>query len=229
MENKETYIVLTKVDKNILDSYKNLVHQLGNYLGEGYEIILHSLENLHHSAITIYNGHYSGRKEGAPITNVALEMLSKIERTKECNAINYMNRSSSGTPLYSTTIPILGENNRIIGLFCINFYTNTPFSSIISKFLSANFQASSISEISETFTDNADELLRKTVFEIKQKVYDNISISQSNKNKEIITRLNEKGIFNLKDSVLKVADQLQISKNTVYMHLRSMNREQQNK
>lgn len=226
MEKKETYLTLTEVDKSILNSYKNLVEHLGNYLGEGYEIILHSLEDLHHSAIKIHNGHYSGRKEGAPITNVALEMLSQIECTKNCDAINYMNRSSNGTPLYSTTIPILGENNRIIGLFCMNFYTNIPLSSILSKFLTTNFQTSNITEISETFTDNADELIKQSVYEIKQKVFGDMSISQSNKNKEIIAKLNEKGIFNLKDSVIKVAELLQISKNTVYMHLRSMNRQQ---
>ena len=50
----------------------------------------------------------------------------------------------------------------------------------------------------------------------------NSEISLTNKNKEIVIRLEEKGIFNIKDAVIKVAEQLEISKNTVYMHLRNI-------
>ncbi len=48
--------------------------------------------------------------------------------------------------------------------------------------------------------------------------------SSSNKNKEIVSILYQKGIFNLKDSVVTIADHLGISKNTVYMHIRNMNK-----
>ena len=40
---------------------------LALYLGEGYEFVLHSLEDLSHSVVKIINGHYSNRKPGAPI------------------------------------------------------------------------------------------------------------------------------------------------------------------
>ena len=39
---------------------------LALYLGEGYEFVLHSLEDLSHSVVKIINGHYSNRKPGAP-------------------------------------------------------------------------------------------------------------------------------------------------------------------
>ena len=43
--------------------------------------------------------------------------------------------------------------------------------------------------------------------------------------KEIISILHQKGIFNLKDAVVKVAHCMGISKNTVYMHVRNLNHE----
>ena len=49
----------------------------------------------------------------------------------------------------------------------------------------------------------------------------NDEINVSNKNKIIIYKLDDYGIFNIKDSIPKVADLLEISKNTVYMHLRN--------
>ena len=46
MTNDKPYLVLTATDKAILASYAAMVPNLGEYLGDGYEIILHSLENL---------------------------------------------------------------------------------------------------------------------------------------------------------------------------------------
>ena len=50
---------------------------------------------------------------------------------------------------------------------------------------------------------------------------EDISITASNKNKMIVYLLDDYGIFNIKDAVIKVASLLNISKNTVYMHLRN--------
>ena len=52
--------------------------------------------------------------------------------------------------------------------------------------------------------------------------YEDSSISYSNKNKAIISQLYDRGIFQIKDSVPKIADELGISKNTVYLHLRKL-------
>ena len=59
--------------------------------------------------------------------------------------------------------------------------------------------------------------------EVKKIVYNDLSISASNKNKEIVSLLYQRGIFNLKDSVITISEQLGISKNTVYMHIRNLN------
>lgn len=222
MEKSDHYLELTLVDREILHSYVSLVHNLGDYLGEGYEIILHSLENLQHSVIKIVNGHYSGRSEGAPITDLALSMLTKIEQKQDHAAITYLNKSKSGSSLRSSTIPITGENNRIIGLLCINFYTEISVSTILQKFSLLPSPETESPEITETFAENSDELIKSSLDTVRSKVLNDPSISLQNKNKEIVIALYHKGIFNLKDSVVKVAELLQISKNTVYMHLRSI-------
>jgi len=45
------------------------------------------------------------------------------------------------------------------------------------------------------------------------------------KNRKIVEELYEKGIFSLKDSVIRCAELLGISKNTVYLHLRRIGKE----
>ena len=72
-------VTFTLVDSVILDSYKGALAGLSAYLGDGYEIVLHSLEDLDHSVVAIFNGERSGRQVGAPITDLALQMLARLE------------------------------------------------------------------------------------------------------------------------------------------------------
>ena len=217
------YVTLTATDKIIMESYKTCVDGLAEYLGDGYEIVLHSLESLDRSAIKVINGHYTGRSEGAPITDLALRMLEKIRKSNDYRAVSYFNRNKNGALLKSTTIPILGEQGQIIGLLCINFHTEISLSDILAALVPSQSQPSSMTE---TFAENVDDLLVSALAEAKNKVLMNPTISASNKNKEIIALLYEKGVFHLKDAVIRVAQMLDISKNTVYLHLRNLERQQ---
>ncbi len=216
------HIVLTDNEKLILSSYITLVDGLADYLGNGYEIILHSLENLDKSIIKIINGHYTGRTEGSPITDLALSMLETLKKNNNKKSLSYFNKDKNGVMMKSTTIPITGVNDRIIGLLCMNFYTNLPLSDILAKFIPTEPNLQLKDDVAETFSDNIDDLIVSALEDAKSKVILNPNINTSNKNKEIIYVLSEKGIFNLKDSVVKVASYMGISKNTVYMHLRNM-------
>lgn len=221
MEHKP--IVLTPTDRAILESYKLLLEGMSDYLGEAYEIVLHSLESLDHSVIKIINGYHTGRTEGAPITDLALSMLSKIQEQQEFGYITYMSRNKKGEPLKSSTIAIQGEQGRIIGLVCMNLYLNSPFCQVINSLFRAPAQSPEQSPMGESFVDNVDELILTTVSEIRSQVQSDAGVPGYNKNKEIIARLYPRGIFNLKDAVQKTAEILGISKNTVYLHLRNLN------
>ena len=126
---------LTSLDKKILHSYCQTLDGLSNYLGNGYEIVLHSLEDYEHSAIKVINGYHTGRTEGAPITDLALKMLEQIRRNEENDhGVIYFSTNVKGEPLKSTTIPVKGEKDRIIGLLCINFYMNTTMADFFCNF-----------------------------------------------------------------------------------------------
>lgn len=213
-------IELTLIDRMILQSYCGIIDGLADYLGAGYEIVLHSLENLDQSVIYIVHGEYTGRKVGAPITDKALQMLDVIEQDNR-SEVTYFSRNKKGEPLKSATLAIRGENNRIIGLLCMNFYLNTPFADIISSFMIPDTLANSVKS-DENFAENVDDLIVASLSSVSDMVHNDTSISPSNKNKVIIKILNDRGIFNIKDSVIKVAGLMGISKNTVYMHLRNI-------
>ncbi|MBS5003285.1 helix-turn-helix transcriptional regulator, partial [Holdemania filiformis] len=155
----------------------------------------------------------------APITDLALNMLEKIENTDK-DYITYFSTNKKGEPLKSTTIAIRGEKRRIIGLLCMNLYMNTSLNDFV-KTLVPQTPGLLGQPAMENFADNSDELIESTLRSIRERVMNDSSIAPSNKNKMIVMGLDDYGIFNIKDAVIKVANLLDISKNTVYMHLRN--------
>ncbi|MCI1931368.1 MAG: PAS domain-containing protein [Clostridia bacterium] len=218
---KQKPVTLSKADYAILNSYKILAEGLAEYLGEGCEVVIHSLGNLEHSVIKIMNGQHTGRKEGSPITDLGLSMIKNLSDSESCHHMAYFNKTSDGIPLKSCSIAIMGEKGYVIGLLCINYYLNTPLSEFLLRF-DANNNDTHSTTFAESFVDDVDELLKISLKEASDIVYNDRTITTSNKNKEIIAILNDKGIFNFKDSVVKIADMMGISKNTVYMHIRNI-------
>ena len=213
-------IKLTKTDRIILESYASMIEDLSAYLGSAYEISLHSLEDYNHSVVRIMNGYHSGRTQGAPLTDLALNMLKRITdqgiSAKE-SYTTYNAISQSGEHLKSSTIPIPGENGRIIGILCINLYLDTPLSEILQSLESRKQNMEK-----EYFAATMSDAIAEAINDARNQVMVNSSIPSVNKNKALISILSDKGIFNIKDSVSIVADALGISKNTVYMHLRNL-------
>ena len=105
---------LTLVDQEILNSYSNMIEGLACYLGEGYEIVLHSLENYEHSVINIINGSHTGRKIGAPITDLALNMLEKIENTDTVSYTHLLRNPLSSAPSASRYGSALHPQLRVV-------------------------------------------------------------------------------------------------------------------
>ena len=154
-------IQLTLIDQQILKSYSTLLEGLEKYLGYGYEIVLHSLDSYEHSVINIVNGEHTGRKIGAPITDKALEMLSRLKDSGESSE-TYFSTNAKGEPLKSTTIAIRGENNRIIGLLCMNYYMNISLNDFIQSYVPKKQEEVQIKSVTETFASNVDEMILST-------------------------------------------------------------------
>jgi predicted transcriptional regulator YheO len=210
---------LSAADKAIIDSYKTTMEGLAAYFGDAFEFVLHDIVDYDHSIIKIINGFHSGRKEGAPITDLALSMLEQIRTNKVHGPfISYTSKSKYGKPVRSTTIVIFGEKQKAIGLLCVNLYLDSPLSSLLQNF-SLVPQAD---YVSENFSSDSNELIARALEKVEAEVNADSAVPQNQKNKEIITLLYHQGIFKLKDAVQAISKDLGISKNTVYLHIRTL-------
>ena len=206
--------ILSEKEKAILESYMLSADGLAEFWGENCEVIIHDLTQLDASVVKIVNGHLSGRQVGAPISEVTLNFVNKMMATPGMNHVTYFAKNKRGEAFKASISAIRGEKH--------HYYLNTPLLSFMQTFTPITKTESE--NISETFVENTEELMLNALEDAKKTVYSNLTISSSNKNKEIISLLYQKGIFNLKDSVITIANHLGISKNTVYMHIRNMNK-----
>lgn len=118
----------------------------------------------------------------------------------------------------SITIAIRNGDQRIIGLLCININLDAPFSQVLQSFMpseEANEAASSVN-----FASDVDELVDQTVKRTIDEINADKEVGNNAKNKQIVIDLYDKGIFDIKDAINRVADQLNISKHTVYLYIR---------
>lgn len=205
-------------DQRILESFIPVVDGLAAYLGSSYEITLHSLADLEHSVIKIMNGFHTGRSEGSPITDLALSMLDKLESDEnESDYQVYFSRNRNGEPMKSTTVAIRGKQKNIIGLLCINLYLGTPILDYVSNLMPREAGVFA----SENFAESSSSAVLQKLEDAKYQINNDERILPSMRNKEIIRLLYNRHVFELKNAVDLVANELGISSNTVYFHLRN--------
>ena len=96
----------TDEDRAILISYKAVVDGVSALIGKHCEIVLHSLEDIEHSAICIANGHNTNRQVGSPITDLALKSLRNMQ--SESVSKPYFTRAK-GKDVYKRQVVSVGE------------------------------------------------------------------------------------------------------------------------
>ena len=208
---------LTPADRLVLQSYASTLDGLAAYLGNQYELVLYSLEDTGRSVIKIVNGQYTGREAGAPISGMAMSILEHFK--DDGGYVSYTTDSRHGEKLKFIAIAIRGEQQRIIGLLCVNAYLNTPQQDVLAYHFE---NPATLSQLSvEKMAGDPEKLIREAALAEKERVEADPTVLPSLRNKEVVFRLKEQGIFRLKNAVVQVAELLGISKNTVYMHLRN--------
>ena len=211
------------MENRVLDKYKILVEFLAKVLGENCEVVLHDVNDFENSIIAIENGYISGRKVGDALTDLALNILNDQEKLESDYLTNYTGKTFDGKELKSSTY-FIKEEEEVLGMLCINID--------VSKYIEARDLLNSFignqknieeknddQDFSENFTSSIEELIDSMI----ENSIGNSEIPPqrmtAEEKKEITKKLDDKGVFLLKNSVSKVAKKLHTSDATVYRYL----------
>ncbi|MDN3701830.1 transcriptional regulator [Vibrio artabrorum] len=213
----------TDEDREYLNNYFRLADTIADLIGPYCEVVIHSFESLENSVVKIVNGHHTGREIGSPITDLGLRMWSAFEKTGEVSPKSYFTNATDGSLLKSTTCVLAGPQQKPIGMLCINMNLSFPFPEIVKTLMPQCNLSQTI--VSETFSNNANDVIKQALIAVTQEVDQDETISCKGRNKAIIRCLFDNGVFELKETTTQVSEQLGISRQAVYKFIREFKSE----
>lgn len=218
------------MDKNTKKKYAHLVDFLGKALGKHYEIVLHDISKEGSSVVAIANNHISLRDLNSPLTGFALELLNSKAYIDKDFLVNYKAVTKSGKNVNGSTF-FIKDGEKLEGMLCIN-YDNKEYLDISHKILElGNIELENDSmtvdigrkgkseEITEYLSESLEDILNEIV---EAELLKNGMMLKPEKKQEIIQQLFDKGVFNIKGAVLKIANFLNMSEQSVYRYLRKV-------
>lgn len=220
-----------KIRENYIEQYKRMVRFLGMALGDNYEVVLHILSDEGFYIGEIINNHISGRDEGAPLTNLALEKIRQEHYRDHEYIINYKVSVKNNKTINGSTFYVKDDDGELIGLLCINA-DYSKYKSIAQEVLHLmNIKAENLLEDDKEPTQNGNfvEVLSNDIEEVISDIIDpellddRVTLSKEAR-LDIVRQLDQKGVFQLKGSIGKVADLLKVSEPSVYRYLQEVNK-----
>ena len=220
---------------DLLQQYSIIVNFLGKALGQDYEIVLQDLAPDRSQIAAISNGHISG----SPVTDTALQMLASKPYRENDFLCNYRSVTEDGSVLRSSTMFIKDEDGAPIGLLSINF-DDTRYIELYKKLFSiihpkpfleenplpfqkprhtAAMASGQAGSITENFSMDIPSLMQKMFEDATVSLITPVNRLNQQEKKEIIQKLSDKGLFQLKGAISFVAKHFSCSSATIYRYL----------
>ncbi|KAJ49958.1 putative transcriptional regulator YheO [Clostridium tetanomorphum] len=214
-------------DEQILAMYIPIVNFIGDALGASCEVVLHDTRNASNSVIAIKNNNVSGRKIGSPLTDLALKKLKDEKKNPEQYITKYSGKTKDGKILNSSTYFIRNNDNKIIGMLCINIDVTklinfkNLFNELTNELIGEGKEdfIEEQNKESENFTESIEELVMSIIENTLLEVDIPPERMSPDEKMNVVHSLNEKGVFLIKGAIGDVAKQLKTSENTIYRYL----------
>lgn len=189
-------------------------------LGKNCEACIHDLTLLENSLVYI-QGDVTGRKPGAPATDLLMKMLQQNSGKAE-DKHNYKTTTADGRSLKSTTTFIRDTTGQPVAAFCINLDTTDFFNAHQALMPFINTQEKSHQAKTETFAHAAGETVEALFFHAVEEIGKHPATMNIDEKTELTRLLDKNGTFLLKGAVEQVAQMLGVTKFTVYNYLKKV-------
>ncbi|MGI6628029.1 MAG: helix-turn-helix transcriptional regulator [Bacillota bacterium] len=205
--------------KHAFQTMKFLADGISKTFGSSCEVVIHDFADLEHSVVYVA-GSVTKRSIGAPLTNLVLGAL-RVYGEEVPDLIGYRAATRDGREIKSSTIFIRDSSGRPIGCLCINLdLTGFRAGQLALNDLLVTVDPSSTGCIgSEEFADNVSTLARSLLERALERLDKSPGDLSREERLELISELEEKGLFLVKGSIEEVAGLINTSKHTVYRYL----------
>ncbi|MBM7624876.1 helix-turn-helix transcriptional regulator [Sporohalobacter salinus] len=208
-----------------LENIKSIAKGIYVFLGEDSEVVIHDLSDPT-SSIIFLAGELTDRKLGGPVTDLVLKTLS--DESEPEDILNYRNQTEDGRTFKSSTLFIKDDIGEVIGCLCINYNVTKLFlvENIIGNFCKMKEDSNENPDQQqmqyEIFANDIDDVLSKMIEAAINQVEKPVPFMEKQDKLKVIEFLEQKGAFAIKRSVDRVANELSVSRYTVYNYLKEI-------
>lgn len=212
---------MTEENRKKLESYTAAAEGISRIFGSCCDIRIYSLDGGTQSLVYEGSAADSPRLEEPLLTGSEIELLKKTEHTPENCIGPYISASASGKQFRSVLIRIRNDGGELIGCIRIRFDISAPLNQFM-KMLMPPEQGPEEKQAVESYPDRVENLVHAAFLKVLKKTSEATGIAPIEKNKSIVQRLQEQGIFDIKGAVDIVAAELGVSKYTIYNYIRDV-------
>jgi len=212
---------MTTETRKLLNSYIPIGKTIAKMFGAQCEVVIHDLTQPQSSVIFTMNNHVTGREIGQSFDHLVKQVLLS-EEFKEDHLAGYETVTADHRIIKSSTTLIRDTQQQVVGALCINYDINlvVQMKEMLDTLIPGN-TSKKIRLEEEVDQDDSIQNVEEIADQLIQKIIANSPhpFMKRHEKIELIRFMDEKGIFLMKGSVEKVAEQLGISKVTVYSYL----------
>jgi predicted transcriptional regulator YheO len=203
----------------LLHNLQNLADAVVAMFGRNCEACVHDLTALHSSLVYI-RGEVTGRKPGAPATDLLVKLINGNDSTTDVHS--YRTISRDGRALKSTTTLIRNGSGQPIAAFCINFDTTEFYNAGQALLPFIGLQEACFVAGPETFAHSVGETMEALFQNAVAEIGRHPTSMSGDERKRFIGALETDGLFQFKGAVEHVARHMGITRFTVYNYLKKV-------
>ncbi|OEJ36095.1 DNA-binding protein [Streptomyces subrutilus] len=200
-------------DEHLLREAERIAVAVGRMFPGLCEVVLHDLRRPR-SAIRVIENNLSGRQVGDSATELGLRRIADPDYPSVIQ--NYGNQFPDGRPAKSTSIGIKNAEGRYVAALCLNLDVSmlSPLTMTLANLVATDIDHRD--ETLETLRDRTERELRTVIDSFAaQRSSTPRSLNRGQK-RELVQQLHREGFFETRSSAQHIADQLGISRATVY-------------
>ncbi|MFD4372394.1 transcriptional regulator [Streptomyces sp. NPDC058486] len=201
-------------DEHLLREAERIAVAVGRMFPGLCEVVLHDLRRPD-NAIRIIENNLSGRQVGDSATELGLRRIADPDYPSVIQ--NYSNRFPDGRPAKSTSIGIKNAEGRYVAALCLNLDISTlsPVALSLAHLVATNIEPQGEAAL-ETLRDRSGRELRSAIDSFAAERSSTPRGLNRDQRRELVRQLHSEGFFETRSSAQLIADQLGVSRATVY-------------
>jgi predicted transcriptional regulator YheO len=200
-------------DEHLLAEAERIAVAVGKMFPGLCEVVLHDLRHPE-QAIRVIENNLSGRQVGDSATELGLARIADPDYPSVIQ--NYPNRFPDGRPVKSTSIRIKNSAGRYVAALCLNLDVSTLSPLALTL---ANLVAIRVEQRGTTLETLRDRTAREIRGAIDAYSADRSTTPRAltrDQKRELVRQLHREGYFDSRSSAQAIADQIGVSRATVY-------------